>query len=272
MSTVARGMPVAARTGFAASRPGAGSKEGHDLSLDANHFRDGTLRLVSNCDRLPVLDDRWNDQKARRLETVRAFTHPGAKVLEGEVFRDMPGTLPWFPKGGVWWTTTPFLFCFPNEEENAMTRTLGLLTAAVLMLGVSAEAARPSSAAEAGSKILKLTVNYTGPGEVDRDHGIHIFVFDNPAFVEGTTPVMPVAMRSVYKNGETISIELFSDTVYLVAVYNEKGNYDPPMAPPPSGTPTALYRPGDPEMPTPIHLKNGETEVTFTFDDQYRMP
>lgn len=153
-----------------------------------------------------------------------------------------------------------------------MTRTLGLLTAAVLILGVSAEAARLSPAAEVGSKTLKLTVNYTGPGEVDRDHGIHIFVFDNPAFVEGTTTVMPVAMRSVYKNGETISIELFSDTVYLVVAYNEKGDYDPPMGPPPSGTPTALYRPGDPGMPTPIHLKNGETEVTFTFGDQYRMP
>ncbi|HUG44042.1 MAG TPA: hypothetical protein VMN76_07375 [Acidobacteriota bacterium] len=122
---------------------------------------------------------------------------------------------------------------------------------------------------------LKINVQYRGEGTVDRGHGIHIFFFDSPDFTSGNADVIPIAMRTVYENGDSVVLEgLRQKTVYLAVAYNESGDYDPPMGPPPSGTPVAVYRMDDPAAPTPIHLEEGGrlVEVDLVFDDANRMP
>jgi hypothetical protein len=61
--------------------------------------------------------------------------------------------------------------------------------------------------------------------------------------------------------------------LHLGAAFDEKGTYDISAGAPPSGTPMALYRPGDSQIPTPINLEEGkEVEIRFEFDDANRMP
>lgn len=121
---------------------------------------------------------------------------------------------------------------------------------------------------------LRVTVQYDGSGPVNEQHGIHLFFFDSPDFASGDPNVIPIAMRTVYSNGQTVVLAgLRQETVYLVAAYNEDGSYDTPMGPPPSGTPVAIYRADDPAAPTPIALKGEPTvAIDFTFDDSDRMP
>jgi hypothetical protein len=65
---------------------------------------------------------------------------------------------------------------------------------------------------------------------------------------------------------------LTAETVYLVAAFDEAGGYDM-QGPPPSGTPVAVYKPGEPQVPAPIKLEAGkDTEIKFSFDESIRMP
>lgn len=123
-------------------------------------------------------------------------------------------------------------------------------------------------------KVLKVTVTYEGKGKVDNDHGIFLFLFDSPDFVQNPGSVMPIAFQLTHANGETISFRVMTaESVYLAAIYDEKGGYTPASGPPPSGIPVAVYKPGDPAMPTTIKMDGGkEVEIQFTFDDSLRMP
>jgi hypothetical protein len=124
------------------------------------------------------------------------------------------------------------------------------------------------------SKVLKVTVSFQGKGKVDGDHGIFLFLFDSPDFVQNPGSVMPIAFQATHSNGETVSFSaLKAENVYLAAVFDENGGYSPSAGAPPSGVPVAVYKPGDPAMPTPIKLEgNKEVEIQFSFDDSLRMP
>ena len=119
-----------------------------------------------------------------------------------------------------------------------------------------------------------MTVSFEGKGKVDNDHGIFLFLFDSPDFVQNPGSVMPIGFQSTHANGETVSFRvLTAETVYIAAVFDENGGYSPSAGAPPSGVPVAVYKPGDPAMPTPIKLEGSkEVEIKFTFDDSLRMP
>jgi hypothetical protein len=66
---------------------------------------------------------------------------------------------------------------------------------------------------------------------------------------------------------------LAAENVYLAVIFDDKGGYTPSSGVPPSGTPVAVYKPGDPATPTPIKMDAGkEVEIKFIFDDTLLMP
>ncbi|GAB4254243.1 MAG: hypothetical protein Kow00109_29720 [Acidobacteriota bacterium] len=147
---------------------------------------------------------------------------------------------------------------------------VGWVGAAALLVSLCGVAQAAGQASQ--EKQLKVKLNYKGAGPVDAGHCIQLFTFDNPNFIQNPGTVMPIGMNTVCKNGEVVTLGLWTDTVYLVAVYDEQGVYQTPMGPPPSGLPVAVYRPGDPNPPTPIRLESEVTEIEFAFDDSFRMP
>jgi hypothetical protein len=163
------------------------------------------------------------------------------------------------------------------EKEKQMARRRRLIVVSVLaamVLAFSAMAQDKAPEGKSQAKALKVRVTYKGPGEVDQSHGIYLFLFDNPDFVQSPGSVMPIAFQSTRANEQSVTFAgLTASTVYLVAAFDEKGAYDITMGAPPSGTPVALYRPGDSQIPTPISLEEGkEIEIKFQFDDSNRMP
>jgi len=122
-------------------------------------------------------------------------------------------------------------------------------------------------------KVLKVTISYEGKGKVDNDHGIHLFLFDSPDFVQNPGAVMPIGFQATNTNGGTVTFRATAENVYLVAIFDDKGGYTPSSGAPPSGTPVAVYKPGDPAMPTPIKLEaSKDVEIRFIFDDSMLMP
>ncbi|MFZ0428415.1 MAG: hypothetical protein WAO20_09885 [Acidobacteriota bacterium] len=141
------------------------------------------------------------------------------------------------------------------------------LSMLALVLGVLALLAFAQVSAQNSSRELRVKLTYSGPGQVDAAHGIHLYVFDTPDISTGS---MPIAMDSARENGAVLVVPgLTQEKVYLVAAY---GDYDTMMGPPPSGTPIALYKPGDVNMPTPIAMDKDKVEVEFQFDDSMKMP
>jgi len=141
-------------------------------------------------------------------------------------------------------------------------------------MSVSMALQETSPAVKPQHNSLKVTVSYQGTVKVDQGHGVYLFLFDTPDFVQNPGSVMPISFQSVHANEESVVFEgLSATTVYLVGAFDEKGTYDVSSGAPPSGTPVALYKPGDPEAPTSIKLEEGkETEIKFVFDDSVRMP
>ena len=137
----------------------------------------------------------------------------------------------------------------------------------VLLVALSLAAALLIDSTAQSSRELHVKMTYSGTEEVDSAKGIHVYLFDTPNISEGA---MPIGMQSAFRNGEVLKFAgLTPSTVYLVAAY---GDYDPMMGPPPSGTPVALYRPGDPGVPTPVSMEPGTVEIEFDFDDAFLMP
>lgn len=113
---------------------------------------------------------------------------------------------------------------------------------------------------------LKVTVEYTGPGKVDKEHRLWIWLFDTPTI---DTSSIPVAADLLSENEGTVTFESLPETVYIVVAFDEKGGYDGTSGPPPSGTPVMVY--GEQGIPTGV--KTGEdATVRVSFDDSVRMP
>lgn len=124
-------------------------------------------------------------------------------------------------------------------------------------------AAPPRLAAAAES--LKVTVKYTGKGQVDQDHRIWIWLFDSPDIGPGS---MPIAEGSVDANGSVATFEgLSNDQVWIAAAFDERGGFAG-SAPPPSGAPIGIYGTAAGE---PAPVKPG-ADAVLTFDDSIRMP
>lgn len=119
---------------------------------------------------------------------------------------------------------------------------------------------------QSGDHRVIVTATYTGAGEVNATHRIWIWLFDTPDIGPGS---MPIAEMSAETNGAPVTFAHVTPAKVWVAVaYDEKGGFTG-NAPPPSGSPIAIYgaKPGvaDPVEPGP------KARAAIKFDASQRM-
>jgi hypothetical protein len=147
------------------------------------------------------------------------------------------------------------------------TRTSVWIAATLLACTAALPSASLAANAGAAAESLKVTVKYTGKGEVDKDHRLWVWLFDSPDIGPGA---IPVAELSLEENGGAVTFHgLGAQSVWIAVAYDEKGGFGG-SAPPPSGSPVTLYgvESGAPAPVTP----GAEAAVAITFDDSQRMP
>jgi hypothetical protein len=136
--------------------------------------------------------------------------------------------------------------------------------AALVALGIGGLSAQQPAPAATGS--LKVTVKYTGPGQVNKTHPIWIWAFDTPEIGPDS---VPIATQTVAESGGVASFSGLIPRVWLAVAYDEKGGYDGNSAPPPSGTPVWVHAIDGQS----VAVETGpDAAVTLTFDDKMRMP
>lgn len=139
--------------------------------------------------------------------------------------------------------------------------TAGVVAVAALAAGGLAWAVQGAT--------LNVTVDYTGPGDVDATHAIYLAIYDTPNITGDT---WPVGAQVATENGQTVEFSnITAFPVYLSAVFDSNGGWDG-LSAVPSGSPAATWRPLQ-FTPTPIELAAGETvDLEFSFNAAYRMP
>jgi len=150
-----------------------------------------------------------------------------------------------------------------------MRKTLHFAFATLMLASLLHPVQAQEKAAEAAGTI-KVKVNYTGSGTVDAQHKIMVFLFDSPAFAQGTA--MPFASQGASSKKETVTFTDVAKTpAYVAIVYDPTGKYDG-QSPPPSGSSLGMYA-TTPGTPAPVKIKPGKTvQVDVTFDDTQKMP
>ena len=118
----------------------------------------------------------------------------------------------------------------------------------------------------APDKGVKVTITYTGKGEVDASHRLWVWLFDTPDIGPGA---IPIAEQSLEKNGTVATFSsVTAGKVWIAVAFDEKGGFAG-SAPPPSGSPVSLYT----EKGLPAPMKPGpDADVSVSFDDSQRMP
>ena len=147
------------------------------------------------------------------------------------------------------------------------SRTLVGVTVAALAfstVGARADQAKPATAG--GS--VTVTVKYTGAGTVDANHSIWVWLFDNPNIGPES---IPIGEQSIAKNGGTATFTTTTGQVYIAVAYDEKGGFMG-QAPPPTGSPIAMYGMTGPDAPPQPVTPGTKGKVSLTFDDSQRMP
>ena len=143
-------------------------------------------------------------------------------------------------------------------KMSARARVTGLAAVSVLLMASLVWAAQ--------GRTLKVTVNYTGNGEVSATNAVFVTVWTSPP-VDDTTA--PLALEVVQENGATVTFEnLTASPVYLVAFYDTQG--DGMVA---SGMPFGAHGADAQGTPSAIVVGDSETvEVELSFDDTLRIP
>jgi hypothetical protein len=119
-------------------------------------------------------------------------------------------------------------------------------------------------------RTLEVKLNYTGAGKVDQNHKIFVFLFDSPDFMQGNA--MPIANQAATaKDGTVTFSDLSAATIYAVAAFDPKGEYDGMSGPPPAGSSLGMYS-KDTGTPAPVNLEAGKTaHIDLAFDDTAKM-
>jgi hypothetical protein len=145
---------------------------------------------------------------------------------------------------------------------SAQSLGLGLLAVGLVLT----MPARPVAAQAQAAGKLKVTVNYTGQGTVDKTHQLIVWLFDTPDINAQSTPL---ATDVITENNGSDSFSGLPKTVYIAAAYNEKGDYDGTSGPPPAGTPVTIY--GGEGTATGVATGGDDAAVTVAFDGSMRM-
>ena len=118
------------------------------------------------------------------------------------------------------------------------------------------------------SNDVKVTVKYTGKGMVDADHRLWVWLFTTPDINAGS---IPIAEQSIQKNGGVATFpNLAEKEVFIAVAYDEKGGFGG-NAPPPPGSPVALYGAKGPQDKPAAVVPGPKGSVTVTFADAQRM-
>jgi len=126
----------------------------------------------------------------------------------------------------------------------------------------------PAAGAAAAANDVSVTVTYTGKGVVDAGHSILLFLFTDPQIGPNSQPIGPPQI--VQKSGATATFKnVTAKTVYVVAIYNEKGTYDGKNGPPAAGTPIGTYMKAPSTTPTAV-TPGPKTAIRMTFNDAKR--
>jgi hypothetical protein len=143
--------------------------------------------------------------------------------------------------------------------KNALT-----LVVAALLTTIAPSAT--VNAAPAATGVVKVTIHYTGKGQVDASHKLWVWLFDTPNIGPGS---MPVDQVSLDKNDVDASFEGVADgKFYIAAAFDETGAMMGD-APPPTGTPIGILgAAGAPSAVSP----GAKDPAVLTFDDSLRMP
>lgn len=115
---------------------------------------------------------------------------------------------------------------------------------------------------------VNVTVKYVGKGTVDANHRVWLWLFDTPDINPGS---IPIAEMSIEKNGATATFPgVAAKEVYIAIAYDEKGGFFG-QAPPPPGSPIALYGVKE-ATDKPVAVVPGpNASVTMTLTDAQRM-
>lgn len=137
----------------------------------------------------------------------------------------------------------------------------------IICASVAQVSAVSGTASVSTDESVKVTVQYTGKGDVDKTHKLWVWLFDTPDIGPGA---IPIAEMSLDENGAIATFPTVSaQKVWIAVAFDEKGGFSG-SAPPPSGSPVALYG-ADSGAPSPV-TPSAEANVTVTFDDSQRMP
>ena len=145
-------------------------------------------------------------------------------------------------------------------------RKAASVVAAMVAVGsvAAAEQANPAPAADT----VNVTVKYTGKGVVDATHKLWVWLFDTPDIGAGS---MPIAEMALDKNGGTVSFpNVTIKQVYVAVAYDEKGGFNG-QAPPPPGSPIAIYGVKAAGGAAAAITPGPKAAVTITFADAQRM-
>jgi hypothetical protein len=114
---------------------------------------------------------------------------------------------------------------------------------------------------------LKVTVQYTGAGQVTADKRLWVWLFGQAP--DPAAHVEPLATQSLSRNGEVASFTgIAASQVWVAVMYDQNGGY---MAdgPPPSGSPASAHLVNGQQAPV---ATSPTAAITITFNDQYRLP
>ena len=142
------------------------------------------------------------------------------------------------------------------------TRVVGCAGLSVLLMASLVWAAQ--------GRTLNVTMNYTGSGEVTATNAVYLSVWDTPNMAGGT---IPIGQQVVTENGDVVAFEnLTASTVYVAALYDDKGGWDGASVPP-SGMPAGAYSTDPTGAPSAIEVGDGQTvDLEFSFSDAFRLP
>jgi hypothetical protein len=147
------------------------------------------------------------------------------------------------------------------KVARAMTTVIATI-ALTLSVAARAEQVKPDPAG------VSVTVKYTGKGTVDDTHKIWVWLFDTPEIGAGS---IPIAEESLAKNGGTVSFaNVTAKQVYIAVAYDEKGGFAG-QAPPPPGSPIALYGAKAAEDKAQPVVPGAKGSVALTLTDAQRM-
>lgn len=113
---------------------------------------------------------------------------------------------------------------------------------------------------------LKVKLDYSGSGNVDETHKIHVLVFDSDPYTQET--FSPKGVQTAKTKDETVTFsDLSFSPVYVYAFYDKSGTGEPH-----SGSPFGVYG-KERGKADPIKLEDGKTmEITLAFDDSLTVP